>query len=67
MSLIYADPTERLQENRPAIILEINTKPRALANAIMLCDIRSAMLDDSSKGFLPILSDNFPRYGDEKN
>ena len=58
---MYAEPTERLHEKHPAITLEIRTKGRVLAKAIIKCEIKSAQLDDSSIGFLPNLSDSFPR------
>ena len=63
----YAEPTEILQEKRPAINLEAKSNGSVLAKDIIKWEIRSAKEEDTSKGFLPNLSDSFPKNGDAKN
>lgn len=67
ISDMYAEPTERLHEKHPAITLERRTNGKVLAKAMIKCEAKSAQLDDSSIGFLPNLSESFPRYGETKN
>ena len=64
--VIYADPTERLQENRPAIILEINTNKEHWRMPVMLWKMSLQCLMIVVKVSYRICL-NFPRYGDEKN
>ena len=41
ISDMYAEPTERLHEKHPAITLEIRTKGRVLAKAMIKCEAKS--------------------------
>jgi hypothetical protein len=67
MSDTSADPTDRLHENNPAISLDTKSSGNVFATAITICDIKSAIDEETKRGFLPNLSDNLPKRGDTKN
>ena len=58
---------ESLDSLKPASNLDRNNKGSVLAKAIIKWEIKSAKEDDTSSGFLPNLSESFPRIGDTKN
>jgi hypothetical protein len=64
MSDTSADPTDRLHENNPAISLDTKSSGNVFAT---ICDIKSAIDEETKRGFLPNLSDNLPKRGDTKN
>ena len=62
-----AEPTEILHEKSPAINLDRNNIGSVLAKAIIKWETKSAKEDDISSGFLPNITETFPRRGDTKN